>query len=86
MEAPGVERGSGHYRGACGNDPERRFWEDSGGCGNGGGVAISLDDAATSRACSNVASRRDEAPGALAIVEEALAEIDAGRIDAARRT
>ena len=42
------------------------------------------DDVGSSRACSNVASRRDEAPGALEIVEEAIAELDAGRTDAAK--
>jgi hypothetical protein len=42
------------------------------------------DDAGTSRACSRVASRRDEAPGALEIVEEAIAELDAGLTDAAK--
>jgi hypothetical protein len=42
------------------------------------------DDAGMPRACSNVANRRDEAPGALEIVEEAIAEMDAGRIDAAK--
>jgi hypothetical protein len=25
VEAPGVERGSGHYRGECGSDPEQRL-------------------------------------------------------------
>jgi hypothetical protein len=58
--------------------------EEWGSCGDAGGVANAPDDVGTSRACSNVASRRDEAPGAVAIVEEALAELDAGRIDAAK--
>lgn len=47
-------------------------------------MANAPDDVGTSRACSNVASRRDEAPGALEIIEEAIAELDAGRIDAAK--
>jgi hypothetical protein len=47
-------------------------------------VASAPDDVGPSRACSNVASRRDEAPGAAGIVEEVLAELDAGRIDAAK--
>jgi hypothetical protein len=58
--------------------------EESGSCGDTGGTASAPDDAATSRACSNVASRRDEAPEALEIVEEAIAELDAGLTDAAK--
>jgi len=58
--------------------------EESGSCGDAGGVANAPDDVGPSRACSNVASLRDEAPGAVAIVEEALAELDGGRIDDAK--
>ena len=58
--------------------------EKSGACGDTGGVANAPDDAETSRACSNVASRRNEAPGALEIVEDAIAELDPGWIDAAK--
>ena len=57
--------------------------EESGACGDTGGVANAPDDVGTSRACSNVASRCGEAPG-VEIVEEAIAELDAGRIDAAK--
>jgi hypothetical protein len=58
--------------------------EESGACGDAGGVANAPDDVGTSRACSNVASRRDEAPGAVEILEEAIADLDAGRTVAAR--
>ncbi len=58
--------------------------EESGPCGDAGGVANAPDDVGTSRPCSSVASRRDEAPGALEIVEDAIAELDAGRTDAAK--
>lgn len=58
--------------------------EESGVCGESVGTASAPDDAATPRTCSNVASQHGEAPGALEIVEEAIAELDAGRIDAAK--
>jgi hypothetical protein len=58
--------------------------EESGACGDAAGVATAPDDVGTSRACSSVASRRDEAPRALEIVKEAIADLDAGRIDAAK--
>jgi hypothetical protein len=58
--------------------------DESGACGDSGERAIAWDDAGKSRTCSNVASQRAEAPGALEIVEEAIAELDAERIDAAK--
>ena len=58
--------------------------DESGVCGDTGGMASAPDDVGMSRACSNVARPGDKAPGAVAIVEEAFAELDAGRIDAAK--
>ena len=64
--------------------------EESGSCGDAGGVANAPDDVGASRACSNVARPGGAAAGAgdasyvMAIVEAALAELDAGRIDAAK--
>jgi len=49
-----------------------------------GGMASAAEGAGTSRACSSVASQRGETPGAREIVEEAIAELDAGRLDAAK--
>jgi hypothetical protein len=57
--------------------------EESGSCGDAGGVANAPDDARTSRACSNVASR----PTLAALVEAidaTIAALNADEIDAAR--
>jgi hypothetical protein len=64
--------------------------EESGGCGDAGETASAAEDAATSRACSSVARLASEAAqaedvaAAVTVIEEALAELDAGRIDAAK--
>jgi len=53
--------------------------EESGSCGDASGAASAPDDAAKWRACSNVAR-----PDGVAAVEEAIAELDGGRIEAAK--
>ena len=58
--------------------------EESGPCGDAGGVANARDDVGTSRACSSVASRLMRRRGRSEIVEKAIAELDAGWIDAAK--
>ncbi len=64
--------------------------EESGGCGESAWMATAWEHAATSRTCSNVASSGGEVLGAegathaLATVEGAIAELDAGRVDAAK--
>jgi len=46
VEAPGVERGSGHYAGGCGSDPERTFWRR---IGRLGGLSTRWEHAGRSR-------------------------------------
>ena len=66
--------------------------EESGICGAEGGVATVVEDGETSRRCSDVASLCSNgcskgaanATAALEMVEEVIAELDAGRIDAAK--
>jgi len=64
--------------------------EESAACRDAGGMMSAPDDAATSRTCSNVAKAGSEAEGAgdaadvVAIVEAALGELDAGRVNAAK--
>lgn len=82
--------GSGQFRGECGSDPELGFWRGIGGFRGYGQTPTAPEDAATSRTCSNVARLGSGAAGAgdagyvVAIVEAAIAEMDAGRIDAAK--
>ena len=57
--------------------------EESGPCGDAGGVASAPDDVGTSRACSSVAS--GTAPAALlAAIDAAIAALDAGETVVAR--
>ncbi len=57
--------------------------DESGACGHTVGPASAWDDAATSRACSNVAS--GTAPAALLeAINDAIAALDAGKADGAR--
>jgi hypothetical protein len=64
--------------------------DESGVCGDASGMANAPDDAGASCACSNVARPRDEASEArdgadgVEIVEAAVAELDAGRTEAAK--
>ena len=55
------------------------FAEESGACGDAGGSENAPQSAARSDACSNVAKR-----DGVAVIEAAIADIDAGRIDDAR--
>jgi|SRR6185312_11965167 len=63
--------------------------QESAACGESGGTATAWEDVATSRACSNVARPGVEALGiddavhAMATVERAIAELDAGRVEVA---
>jgi len=64
--------------------------EESGACGDPGGTATTQQDAAMSRTCSNVArpdgeaARVRDAVDAVASLKEAIVELDAGRIEAAK--
>jgi hypothetical protein len=57
--------------------------EESGPCGDAGGVVNASDDAGTPRACSNVASRPTLA-ALLEAIDDTIAALDADEIDAAR--
>jgi hypothetical protein len=57
--------------------------EESGACGDTGGVANAPDDMGTSRACSSVASRTMPA-ALLAAIDAAIVALDAGETDVAR--
>jgi hypothetical protein len=57
--------------------------EESGSCGDAGGVANAPDDVGTSRACSNVASGTTPA-ALLAGIDAAIAALEAGETVVAR--
>ena len=57
--------------------------EESGACGDPGGMASAPDDVGTSLACSNVASGTTPA-ALLAAIDAAIAALDAGETDVAR--
>ncbi len=64
--------------------------QESAGCGESGQTATAWEHVATSRTCSNVARPAGEPLGtegaehAMVTVEGAIAELDAGRVDAAK--
>lgn len=64
--------------------------EESGACGDSGRTSSTPDDAETPRTCSNVARAGSQAAGpqdatdAVATMEVAIGELDAGRTEAAK--